>query len=435
MLQAMSEAFAGFRAAQVKGIPTYHLRDLRFKTFRLTLTARRPLDQRAAARSLLSSLLLQGTTTDPDRPTLARRMESLYGATVAPGTGKIGESHMLRFALDCVAGDFLPDRPDQLAAGLSFLAEILSQPRLDGEGFPEGVFLRERRQAADAVRALFDDKAAYAWQQAVGRACEGEPMAIPEHGGVEAIEALDRCAPEAARRDFLANGQACVIAMGVLPEDDRQLLAGIEAFLEALPRRSPQPVPAAIERPQSERRSNIERVDLQQSKLVLVFRVPLSEDSRLWMARRLLTNMLGGGPHSRLFREVRERQSLAYYAQCSMDRHKGLVFVQVGLDEKSAEAVEAETRKQLTELQSGRFTGEELETARAILLSGLATIDDSITSRMNFVEEQWVLGLDRTPEEIARNYAEITADEVAGSLDGIWLDYSYLLAPRNGAGS
>jgi len=433
MLQAMTEAFAGFRAAKVKGIPVFYLRDLRFKTFRLTLTARRPLDQRAAARSLLSSLLLEGTTTDPDRPTLARRMESLYGATVAPGTGKVGESHLLRFALDCVAGDYLPERPDQLGEGLSFLAEILSQPRLDGDGFPEDVFRRERRQAADAVRALFDDKAAYAWQQAVDKACEGEPMAIPEHGGIEAIEALDRQAPEAARQDFLAHGNVWMIAMGVLPEDERQLLAYIEGFLDALPGRSPQPIPTVTERPQSERRGNIERVDLQQSKLVLVFRAPCTEDSRLWMARRLFTSMLGGGPHSRLFREVREKQSLAYYAHCSMDRHKGLMFVQVGLDEKSAEAVEAETLRQVTELQSGSFTAEELETARAGLLSGLATIDDSIASRMGFVEQQWVLGLDRTPEGVAEGYRDIGAAEVAGSLDGLWLDYSYLLAPRNGA--
>ena len=106
----------------------------------------------------------------------------------------------------------------------------------------------------------------------------------------------------------------------------------------------------------------------------------------------------------------------------------------MGLDEKSAAAVEAETLRQVTQLQSGSFTAEELETARAGLLSGLATIDDSIASRMGFVEEQWVLGLDRTPEGIAQAYAEITADEVAGSLEGLWLDYSYLLAPRNGAG-
>lgn len=428
----MNEAFAGFRAAEVKGIPVFFRRDLRFKTFRLTLTCRRPLDERAAARSLLSSLLLQGTTVDPDRPTLARRMESLYGATVAPGTGKVGESHLLRFALDCVAGDYLPQRPDQLAAGLSFLAEILSRPRLDGEGFPQEVFLRERRQTADAVRALFDDKGAYAFQQAIGQACAGEPMAIPEHGGLEAIEALDRKAPEAARQDFLAQGEVCAIAMGVLPRDERQLLARVEGLLDALPPRSPQPVPPVTERPPSGRRSHVERVDLQQSKLVLVFRMPASEEPRLWLARRMFTNMLGGGPHSRLFREVREKQSLAYYVQCSMDRHKGLVFVQVGLDDKSAAAVEGETLKQVAELASGSFTAEELETTRAVLLSGLATIDDSIGSRTGFVEEQWILGQDRTPEAIASTYAEITAGEVARSLDGLWLDYSYLLAPRNG---
>lgn len=428
----MTEAFAGFRQTEVMGVPVLWLPDDRFKTFRIHLSARRPLDDSAAARSVLPSLLMQGTARYPDRPALARHMETLYGASVAPGIGKVGETHLLRFSVDCVAGRFLPGKPDQLADGLGLLSEFLVRPRLDGDGFPEVVFERERVQACHDARSIFDDRGAYASQQAISLACEGEPMAIPEHGGVEALEALDRRDPERAREDFLRHGELLVIGMGALPSGET-FVDHVGQFLRDLPDRQVQKVPPAVDRVVEGRRSSVERVDLQQSKMVLIFRLPATEDPSVWMGRSLFASMLGGGPHSRLFREVREKRSLAYYAQAVLDRHKNLLVVHVGLDETAATEVEAETLRQIELLSAGDFTEEELRTAQVGLLSSIATLTDGIRSHMQFVEDQWNLGLDRTPAALAAQYQVATAEIVQGSIGGLQLDYSYLLAPTEPA--
>lgn len=424
----MDHVFGGFKRTEVAGVPVLWLPDARFKTFSINLSARRPLDERAAARSILPVLLMQGTATYPDRPALARRMESLYGAMVAPGSSKEGEVHVLRFGLDCVAGDYLPGRPDQLADGLGFLAEFLARPGLEGDGFPAEMFAREQRQAVHEARAVFDDRGAYAAEQALARACEGEPMAIPEHGGVAAIEAMDRTTPELARRDFVERGELLVVGMGALPADTA-FLAGVEGFLDHLPERRPEPVPASVQLEVVERRASVERVDLQQSKMVLIFRWPVTDDPEVWMGRAVFSSMLGGGPHSRLFREVREKRSLAYYTQAVLDRHKSLLTVHVGLDEAAGSAVEEETLRQADELAAGNFTEEELETARAGILSSLTSLTDTVRSHLRFVEDQWNLGLDRTPEDLFRSYAGVTAEQVSSSVEGMQLDYSYLLAP------
>jgi hypothetical protein len=48
---------------------------------------------------------------------------------------------------------------------------------------------------------------------------------------------------------------------------------------------------------------------------------------------------------------------------------------------------------------------------------------------MQFVEDQWNLGLNRTPKDLAEQYATVTPDLVQSSVAGLQLDYSYLLAP------
>ncbi|MBK8977932.1 MAG: insulinase family protein [Planctomycetes bacterium] len=427
----MAETFAGFRLRHQGGLPVLWRSDDRFKTLRVTLQLRRPLDPRAAARSLLPGLLLQGTAQDPDRPALSRRMESLYGAAVLPGTEKIGEVHGLRMTLDVVAGRFLPGHPDQLGDGLRFLAEQLVEPRLaEGAAFPSDVFERERDQAVRHVETLIDDRGVWASLRALQLTCAGEPMALPEYGGLDELRALTPGDPELARQDFLQHGEAALVACGAL--EDGELARAVDAFLARLPARAPEAIGPPVEVAPRPAREFVEAVELQQAKLVLILRTPWTADPDVWLARRLFVAMLGGGPHSRLFREVREARSLAYYAQAALDRHKGLLTVRVGLDAASADAVVEECERQRAELAAGRFTDDELEVARAHHLSAIATVQDSVAGMTRFVAEHWTLGLDRDPEGLAERYRQIGRDDVVASMAGTWLDARYLLAPRDG---
>lgn len=431
MLAAMTDVFAGFGRTDCDGIPVLWNRDPRFKTFRLSLSARRRLDERAAAGALLPDLLLQGTAVDRDLPALARRMEMLYGAAVAPSCQKSGETQILRFALDCVAGDFLPGKPDQLGDGLEFLAEQMLQPKVRDGAFDAGDFALERTQALNDARAVFDDKAAWSVQRAMELACAGEPMAIPAHGGVAAIEALRPEDPESSRIDFLTHGQLVLVAMGALPEA-AQLQEVLEGWLAQLPARRPREIPASTHPVSRGRRSATERAELQQAKLVMVYRLPPSDDPQVWMGRALFASMLGGGPHSRLFREVREKQSLCYYCQATLERHKGLLLIRVGLDESAAEKVEAETSRQIAELAAGKFNDEELQTAKAGILSTITAMTDSVRSHMQFVEEQWVLGLDRTPQDLFQAYLAAGPEPVQAAAGDCELDFVYLLGGAEG---
>ncbi|HLQ36542.1 MAG TPA: insulinase family protein [Planctomycetota bacterium] len=425
----MVDRFAGFALHHVHGVPVLWHRDPRFKTFRASLSAQRPLDQRTAARALLPALLAHGTQQNPDRPALARAMERLYGGMVAPAIGRIGESSLFRLVAEAVAGEFLPGRPDQLGAALQLLADYAVRPRLDGDGgFPAEIFAREHAQALANAAAVFDDKTAWARQQALLHGCPGEPYAIPEHGGVAAIAEVGRRDPELARDDCLRHGRLYCVAMGALPDD---LPSRLEPLLGVLPLRRTGPLPEVV---QPERRApsrTVEHAELQQSKQVLLFRLPVPADAAATCALHVLASMFGGGPHSRLFQQVREQRSLAYYISAGVDVHKGMLVVQTGLDVAAAPAVEAETLAQLALLQQGEFGSEELRTATATITGPFAAIDDSLPSRMHFVAEQWLLGQDQTPAQRLQSYAAVGKEQVVAAAQSIWHDHSYLLAPED----
>jgi predicted Zn-dependent peptidase len=423
----MPDTFAGFSCQHVHDVPVLWRHDPRFKTFRFAFCARRPLDERMAARMLLPALLMRGTNRHADRPALARACERLYGAAVSPAVGRFSESAVLRLGIEAVAGAFLPEQPDQLGTTLGLLAEIATAPRLDGDGFPEVVFARERQLALAEAAAVFDDKAAWARQRALLQACRGEPYAIPERGDPAVIAALGREDPERQRQDFLGRGQLWCVAMGALPDD---LPARLGPLLGGLPPRQPEPVPLPRQPPRRAAGRSVEHAPMQQGKQVLVFRFPAPREPAALCALQVFTNLLGGGSHSRLFKEVREARSLAYYTYAVADGHKGLMLVQTGLDAAHADEVETEVLRQVQALAAGDFTATELQTAIATIIGPFAAVDDSLASRMQFVGEQWLLGQDQTPAEKLATFRGISREQVVAVAAGMWHDHSYLLAPE-----
>ena len=427
--------FAGFQRAMTgRGVPVLFREDRRFKTFRVEFHIARPHDDLAPGRHVLPSLLMQGTQRDPDRPSLVRRMESLYGLTASPASYKRGEAHPLRLALSGVSGEFLPGQPDQVRDGFELVGDVLARPRLDAGAFPADVFAMEKRETLDGIRALADDKGAWARLRAIAFACENEPMGVPDFGSLEAVEALDAAAPEAVRQDYLSRGLMHVVATGALPEFEG-LVARCDELFDALPASSPEALPDVVRVAERPVRHLVEHAPgMEQAKFLMVFRLPPDQDRKRDVARSLFDLVYGGTPQSRLFREVREKHSLAYYAQSAVDRHKDVMVVHVGCDAANAQAVENECLAQLADLAAGRVDEQELRTAKAQMVSRLTRVDEGLGSSAHFVSEQWALGSDRSPEELIKVAEQTTVDEVVAEASSAWLDAVYLLAPEQAEG-
>ena len=69
---------------------------------------------------------------------------------------------------------------------------------------------------------------------------------------------------------------------------------------------------------------------------MLGFRAGTAEPDGDVAAARLMNALLGGTPHSLLFRNVREKLSLCYYCASSYDRLKGILLVDSGVDGQNA---------------------------------------------------------------------------------------------------
>src|SRR5690554_3898573 len=75
-----------------------------------------------------------------------------------------------------------------------------------------------------------------------------------------------------------------------------------------------------------------EEMDVNQGKLTLGYRTNVHYYDPLYPALMVYSSILGGGAHSKLFINVREKNSLCYYIFSRLEKYKSLMLISSGIE-------------------------------------------------------------------------------------------------------
>ncbi len=400
----------------------------KFKTSFVNIILGRPLDERTSCAALLPYVLRRGTTSHRDMSSIARLLESLFGASLDVDILSFGERQMLSFRLDLVEERYLfMGGRDLLAKGLDLVRELFLEPVLDGGCFPNETFEQERENLRRFVAGMVNDKGRYAFDRCVSRMCEGEPYARYEYGALPEIDALTSESLTELWHDTLRSAPIDVFVVGSTdPGRVRDLVVGAFGGL-----RSGEEVtdpPPAVRRGPGKLTRVVERDDVMQARLVMGFRTRIGYGDPLSIPLVVWNTVFGGGASSRLFRHVREKHSLAYYCSSSVDQSKGVAFVQAGVDGTQAGRVERIVRRQMGDLARNGPTLDEVRAAKAYLKAGVLSITDSAPRIAGFFLERRSTGAVIGIGELLDRISRVRRADVARAAATVKPDTYYLLA-------
>ena len=408
----------------------------KFKTATVKVFLRCDLEPRVATEvAALPFVLRRGTERVPSLRGLSRRLEELYGASLEPHLDKVGEQQVLSFSLRVLGERFLPKGGSVLAEGIELLSDLILRPARDerGELRAEEV-AQEKVKIQRRIEGLLNDKGSYAAEKLVSTMCEGEPYSVFEFGSLADLPDLDGASLEARRRALVERSPIDVYAVGAFdPAQLRELVA--QAF--ALEGRQPSPLRGTTPHPAPrEVREVVEHMGgLSQSKLCMGLRTDLRVGDEDFWDLLVATGVLGGFPHSKLFRNVREAEGLCYHASASLERYKGLMFMFAGIDAENADKTRDMCLAQLEAIRQGEVSPDELDNTVAAFRQAYRGILDRPTSLMNFDYLMSVHGGSGTPEDAIAAVAGVTREGIQAAARRVRLDTVYLLAPEEtGAG-
>ncbi len=119
---------------------------------------------------------------------------------------------------------------------------------------------------------------------------------------------------------------------------------------------------------------------------------------------------LGGFSHSKLFINVREKASLAYYAASRLESHKGLLMVMSGIEAKNYDQATTIIREQMDAMKKGDFTDQEIEQTKAVINNQLLETTDTsrglveilyhnVIANQNFTVDDWIQGINKISKQ------------------------------------
>ena len=207
-------------------------------------------------------------------------------------------------------------------------------------------------------------------------------------------------------------------------------------FYEKLPqlngfRKGKTPVALAVSQDfGSKKIKKVKITDISQAKLNLGFYTPIVSQDPRYAAMQVCNAVFGGGMTSKLFMNVREKESLAYYALSSYSGHYGLVFVLAGIEAANEEKAYTLIQQQLTAMQQGDMTELELAQTKAMLTNQLKEALDSARGQIEVYDQYKELDEQFSIDTWAARWDRITLDDVARMAKYVTLEKVYFLSGK-----
>lgn len=406
-----------------KGVRLHLCETDKFKSLTCKVFIQQELkDRDATSTALLPLLLRRGSERFPSTLQIARELEDLYAAEFGADVLKIGERQILEFYLQMVEPSLLPQGEELLERGLRSFWEIFTKPQGPGNRFVDSYFEQEKSTLEQDIKGLVNDKRSYAQVRLIALMCAEEPYGIYKYGDLKDLPGLKNQDVFAHYQKLLREHPIDIFCVG-------QNLEGVARLLSSLipPRQETVELAPKTQSTVAEARYFEETMDVNQAILVLGYRTNCSYHDDDYYALLVANGILGGFAHSKLFVNVREKASLAYFVGSGLEGSKGLLTITAGISPDQEEQALAIIAEQVKALQSGDITSEELEQTKRGITGAMTTITDSPAGVIDRNLLGLVEGEYRSLDQVVEAIWKVTHDDCVRVMQSIQLDTTYVL--------
>jgi predicted Zn-dependent peptidase len=413
------------KVIELQGYKLHVVQTKKYKTNTIVWKMKAPLTKEdITMRALLPQVLQSNSAKFSTTAGLRSYLDELYGATFFVDLAKKGEYHIMSFSIEIANEKFLMDSSPLLHKGFEFLAEILTKPNLKGDGFEPETVEKEKRTLKQRIQSVFDDKMRYSNLRLIQEMCKDEPYALEVNGEIDQVDSIT---PEGLYKYFQKAFQEDEMDLYVIgdvnEEEVKNIVSGLLQFQDRTSREINSREVKKIEKVHEVK----EQQDVKQGKLNMGYRTKIKYGDPDYYALQVFNGIFGGFSHSKLFINVREKASLAYYAASRLESHKGLMMVMSGIDLKNYDQAVGIIHEQMDAMKKGDFTDGDLEQTKAVIQNQMLETIDTARGLIEVLYHNVVAHVDINLETWLKEMQKATKEEIVTVAKKIDLDTIYFL--------
>ncbi|MFB0841127.1 EF-P 5-aminopentanol modification-associated protein YfmF [Paenibacillus oleatilyticus] len=420
-----------FERGTVQGVRVHVLPTEQFKTYALSVYVGSPLQEDTVTpNALIPFVLRRGSKAYPETKQFREKLDDLYGAGFGFDVYKRGDYQMLQFRMDVIQDDFVSSPQPLLDQAIQFLGEAITQPATEGGTLVRKYIDSEKTTLQKRLESIVNDKIRYAAERCIAEMCSSEPYRLHPLGSIDRIPSIEAEALTERYEALLRQSPIDIYVVG--NTNLEQVLPLIERYFAARGERTSDYSLRAEHRSVGQVKEVVERLDVNQGKLNMGLRVRTSYADDSYPSALLYNGILGGYPHSKLFTNVREKASLAYYASSRLDGHKGILTIQSGIEIANYEKAVSIIKEQLKAMEEGQISDTELQQTKAMITGHLRELQDSAFELIAFDFNNRLSGADRTVPALIEAVEQTDKEQIRRMARQVQLDTIYFLRDNKG---
>lgn len=406
----------------------------RFKTFAISMYIGLPLHEDDVTSTALTSYVLRrGTKSMPETHQIYEKRDHLYGAGFNLNVFKRGEYQIVNIAMDTIHNRFVGSEADGqnlLEESFKFLGELLTEPLVEDGAFRARYVDAEKNTLKNQIEAIINNKTKYASERCVQVMCKNEPYRLHPLGHLEDIDQLTPASLYEHYEQWLKRAAIDIYVVGDTTLEEVEALVAAH-FKVARTNDVAYELPSPVN---DVREANevIERMDVTQGKLNLGLRLPVTYADDNYSAALVYNGILGAFSHSKLFMNVREKASLAYYAASNFEALKGIILIYSGIEFSHYERAVTIIKQQLDSLKQGDITEMEMSQTKAMLINNFMEVQDAAFSMISFDYSRVLAGYETTTATMIEDVQNVSVEDVKHIAEQVQLDTVYFLRDQKG---
>ncbi len=402
----------------------------RFNTTLISFHFYLPLSADTLAEDALLPYLLTSCQAEYKTFTeLNLKLLKLYGAELSCSVSKSGDFLHTKIGIRVIDSAFALQGEDTVLDATKLLLGIIFEPSLLGESFTVLDLEREKRKTVERIENEINNKRSYARSRHAELMFGDDPYGKFIYGTVSEVEKIDGRAMYKAWQRLLSRSSIILNVVG--KECPCGIFEAVSKRLSVFDRSGAVSGKNSMTLPErAEPRTFREEMDVTQGKLVMGFSSKMSGSLDKAIPLMLLADIFGGGPYSRLFMNVREKQSLCYYCSAGQRRSKGYLIVDSGVEAENTERAKAAILSELHEIQNGAVEEDRLASSKRSVIDSLSSYNDSAAALDSFYTRDIMCDSIPTPEAAVELVRGVTAEQIIEAARGLKLHTVYELMPK-----
>lgn len=388
----------------------------KFKTNVYALYLTIPLTkENVTYNALIPTVLKRGCEKYNNQLEISKKLEEMYDATFGIGITKVGNNEVLKFYLESLNNNYLPNNEDLSKTSIEMLLNIVMKPYLVNGKFDDDYVEQEKENLKKVIESRKDNKDTYATNRLLEEMFKEEPYGLYKFGNIDEIDNITSKKLYEKYKELIKNSEKYLYIVGDVENlniesyniDEKEITISKE-------------FPVKI----SEKENIVkEQMDVTQGKLVIGLNTPNNKQEVI----ALYNTILGKGANSKLFLNVREKEGLAYSAGSTYLKRNNAIIISTGIEvSKYNKAVEV-IKNQLKDMEDGNITEKEMKDAKQFINAGLNLINESSENMIEYRFDKDLYNEEMDIEKYRKKIEEIKKEDIVKVAKQIKIDTIYFL--------